>query len=173
MGGSGGDAPISIEVSENVSLDGENRGVDAEAEKRCERLDSGWGVAFEVAKDTAFEDVLLTSALFNAPSKLCMLLALLGVDCESILRRASRDEGAGRTKSIGFTVSRLSAYGPALSGEEIVESSTALPLPFRLSLRRSLMPLALRFRTAGLRNSPLVEESLRMCAALTPVVVCG
>lgn len=53
------------------------------------------------------------------------------------------------------------------------DSAEARPLPFLLSLRRSRIPLALRFLTAEVRDRPPVEESLRLCAGEAAVVVCG
>lgn len=52
----------------------------------------------------------------------------------------------------------------------MTESSTALPLPFLLSLRRSRMPIAERFLTPGLRNNP-PKESLRGWAEPPAVAV--
>ena len=55
----------------------------------------------------------------------------------------------------------------------MAESPTALALPFLLSLRRSRMPIALRFLIAGLRNNPPAEESLRGRAEAPAVAVIG
>ena len=55
----------------------------------------------------------------------------------------------------------------------MAESPTALALPFLLSLRRSRIPIALRFLTAGLRNNPPAEESLRGRAEAPAVAVIG
>ena len=55
----------------------------------------------------------------------------------------------------------------------MAESSAALALPFLLSLRRSRIPIALRFLTAGLRNNPPAEESLRGRAEAPAVLIIG
>ena len=107
-----------------------------------DRLESGCAVPLEDMDDTAFPDDIWISGL------LCILLPLLGMDFDNI-------------RLIGRTSWRSSSHGATLLERSTARSSTALPLPFLLSLRLSRIPIALRFLTAGDRNSPPAEESLR------------
>ena len=68
----------------------------------------------------------------------------------------------GSTRSDGLTLSIASCHGLLLT-ETALKSSILLSLPFLLSFRRSRIPLALEFRTAGLRKSCVVAESWRLC----------
>ena len=152
---------------ERGSRPGEKGGV---YEDSCCRLDSTRGVLLEDAKDTALPDVLTISALCKAPSRLCILLPLFGVDLECHLSLV--DRGAGRTRSVGFIILTSSTHGATALCDSINDSSPNLPFPFLLSLRLSRMPLeVLRFLTAGLRNRPVADESLRDCPGVTDVVV--
>ena len=65
----------------------------------------------------------------------------------------------GKIKSVGLTLSTSSVQVAVELEGVSTSSSPALPFPFLLSLRRSLIPLALRFRTAGLRNKVELEVS--------------
>ena len=107
-----------------------------------DRLESSCAVSLEDMDDTVFPDDIWISGL------LCILLPLLGMDFDNI-------------RFIGRTSLRSSSHGATLLERSTARSSSALPLPFLLSQRLSRIPIALRFLTAGDRNSPPPEESLR------------
>ena len=149
---------------ENVSLPGENGGVGAVVfAKFAARADSGRGVEFEVPKDEAWPDKRRVSVLLRASSKLIMFFALLGDALLACLRLDRLSPLCGKTRSVGLTMLISSGHMLVLLEAIVFGSSTSLPFPFRLSLRRSRMPFELRFLTAGLRNNAPLEESRLWC----------
>ena len=98
----------------------------------------------------------------SASSRLRILLPLFGVSLV-LVRRLEILPLGGSIISVGLTSSSASAQTPEPRADTVLEDSIALSLPFLLSLRRSRMPFALRFRTAGLRNKAPVDESRRPC----------
>lgn len=88
-----------------------------------------------------------------------IFFALLGEGLVASLRLAKPSALRGRIKSVGLTELSSSGHMFVLPDMTALGSSTPLPFPFRLSLRRSRMPFELRFLTAGLRNNAPVEES--------------
>ena len=69
----------------------------------------------------------------------------------------------GKTRSVGLTFCWLVTPPLGWLRSSSLDDSVTLALQFRLSLRLSLIPLALLFRTAGLLASAPVEESRRAC----------
>ena len=116
-----------------------------------DRLESGCAVSLEDMDDTALPDDISISGL------LCILLRFLEKDFDSI-------------RFIGRTSWKSSSHGATQLERSTAESSTALLLPFLLSLRLSRIPIALRFLIAGERNSPPAEESLLGWAELAAVI---
>ena len=100
------------------------------------------------------------SVLLRASSRLRILLPLFGVNLV-LVRRLEVLPLGGSMISVGLTTSSASAQAPEPRANTALEGSIALSLPLLLSLRRSRIPFALRFRTAGLRNKALVDESRR------------
>ncbi len=92
-----------------------------------------------------------------------MYLTLLGDGLVACLRLAKLSPFPGRTKSMGFTKFLSSGNMMKLLEATALGSSRSLPFPFRLSLRRSRIPLELRFLTAGLRTNAPLEESRLWC----------
>lgn len=92
-----------------------------------------------------------------------MFLALPGDGLVACLRLAKLSLFRGKTKSVGLTILLSSGHMPVLLDTTALGSSSSLPFPFRLSLRRSRIPLELRFLTAGLRNNAPLEESRLWC----------
>ncbi len=92
-----------------------------------------------------------------------IFFALLGEGLVASLRLAKPSALRGRIKSVGLTELSSSGHMLVLPDVTALGSSTSLPFPFRLSLRRSRMPFELRFLTAGLRNNAPVEESRLWC----------
>ena len=145
---------------EYASLPGENGGVGVVAfGKPGVRVESGRGVEFEVPKEDARPDERRLSVLFRASSKLIMDLPLLGDGLVACLRLDKPSPLCGKTKSVGRTLLLSSGHIRVLLEATALDSSSSLPFPFRLSLRRSRIPFALRFLTAGLRTKAPVENS--------------
>lgn len=77
----------------------------------------------------------------------------------AVLLREMQVPLVGKIKSVGLTLSESLVHIAMLLEGVSTGSSGALPFPFLLSLRRSLIPLALRFLTAGLRNKAELDDS--------------
>ena len=120
---------------------GNGRGVD-----RCEAVEDGGTIdVFELALPGTLQgDVLL--------------LPLRGVDLVIVPRRARPLPPCESTRSAGLARSKASAQGLLLTDTALFTSGLT-SFPCRLSLLRSLIPLASPFFTAGLRKRPPVDES--------------
>lgn len=70
---------------------------------------------------------------------------------------------AGKIKSVGFTWSESVVHMAKLLEGVSTGSSGVLIFSLLLSLRRSLIPLALLFLTAGLRNKLGLEDFRSRC----------
>lgn len=124
------------------------------------RADSIRGVDCDDSRSFMSAEDNLESMSFTVSSKLLRYLLLLGVDLFMVLRRARPLSLEGSTRSDGF-VPLISSVQVAVALAGVwPESSVARTLPLLLSLRRSRIPLALRFLTAGLRNRAPHMESL-------------
>lgn len=159
LGGRPGDVFI-LSAFGKVTCPGEKGGVAVTGLGKCAaRADSIRGVDCDDSRSFASVDVNLESRSFIVSSTLLKYLLLLGVDLFMVLRHASPLSFDGRTRSDGFMLLISSVQlAVALAGVS-PELSVARTLPLLLSLRRSRIPLALRFLTAGLRNRAPYGES--------------
>ena len=112
------------------------------------------------------------SVLLSASSRLRILLPLFGVNLV-LVRRLEMLPLGGSIISVGLTSSSASVQTPEPRAYIVLEESIALSLPLLLSLRRSRIPFALRFRTAGLRNKAPEDESRRACAGCVGRMLTG
>jgi hypothetical protein len=132
--------------------------------KRGSRADSMRGV--DCVESTSFvgSKHILESLSFLVWSELVRYLLLLGVDLFIVLRRERPLSLEASTRSDGLMSLLFSGQVASVLARSWFESSIALSLPLLLSLRRSRIPLALRFLTAELRNRDPLMESLFRCA---------
>lgn len=116
-------------------------------------------VALEDLKDISWLNVDCTRGLFKAPFRLSIFRPLLGETLVAIRLLERPCPSSGKTRSVGLISSRLSGDIVIVLEWVSLEFSETLPFPFLLSLRRSRIPLALRFLTAGLLAKPPLEDS--------------